>query len=306
MTTSLQFRNVALLASTGNLGSKILKSLVGAGFNVTAIQRAGSTKQVQAGIKAIQVDLSNKTDLSSAFKGQDAVVSAVPNPVLKTEKIMIDAAIEAGVKRVVLSEFSSNLEAKGKDVNLEIVKDKLEIRRYVEEAVKGTNTEWSSINNGPFLDLGVKMGFLGPNLRTKTATFHDGGDKLVCSTPTEDIGKAVALMLQKPAETKNKPVYVYSTLISERKMTDIVSKITGQEFKIQHADVQKDADAYLEDLKNGRKPANPWARFNLCMLMMYGEGYGGNYADTAMNETLGLRVMDDKELEEKVAEWLKE
>lgn len=70
---------------------------------------------------------------------------------------MIDAAIEAGVKRIVVSEFSSNLEAKGKEINLDIVKDKLEIRRYVEEAVKNTNTEWSSINNGPFLDLGVKV-----------------------------------------------------------------------------------------------------------------------------------------------------
>lgn len=88
-------------------------------------------------------------------------------------------------------------------------------------------------------------------------------------------------------------------------MTDIVSKITGTEFSIQHADVQKDADAYLEDLKSGKTPASPWARFSLYMLMMYGEGYGGNYADTAMNETLGLRVMDDKELEEKVAGWLK-
>jgi hypothetical protein len=89
--------------------------------------------------------------------------SAVPFPVLKTEKIMIDAAIEAGVKRIVLSEFSSNLEAKAKDVNLDIVKDKLEIRKYVEEATANSDTEWSSINNGPFLDLGVKMVRKFPN-----------------------------------------------------------------------------------------------------------------------------------------------
>lgn len=157
MTTTLQFRNVALLASTGNLGSKILQSLVGAGFNVTAIQRAGSTKKVKQGIKSVQVDLASKTDLLAAFKGQDVVVSAVPNPVLKTEKIMIDAAIEAGVGRIVLSEFSSNLEARAREVDLDIVKGKLEIRRYVEEATGKSDTEWSSINNGPFLDLGVKV-----------------------------------------------------------------------------------------------------------------------------------------------------
>jgi len=74
MATGLQLRNVALLASTGNLGSKILNSLVRAGFNVTAIQRTGSTKQVKQGIVSIQVDLTSKADLLSAFKGQDAVV----------------------------------------------------------------------------------------------------------------------------------------------------------------------------------------------------------------------------------------
>jgi penicillin-binding protein-related factor A (putative recombinase) len=70
---------------------------------------------------------------------------------------MVDAAIEAGVKRIVLSEYSSNLEAKAKDVNLVIVKDKFEIRNYVEETTQNTNTEWSSINNGPFFDFAVKM-----------------------------------------------------------------------------------------------------------------------------------------------------
>ena len=61
----------------------------------------------------------------------------------------------------------------------------------------------------------------------------------------------------------------------------------------------------LTALKNGKQPTNPMARFSLYMLMMYGPGYGGNYKDTAMNETLGLRVMDDKELEKSVAKWLK-
>jgi putative NADH-flavin reductase len=71
------FHNVALLGSTGNLGSKILKSLIGVGFKVTAIQRLESTKQVRKDITSIQVDLTSKADLLSAFKGQDAVIRQV-------------------------------------------------------------------------------------------------------------------------------------------------------------------------------------------------------------------------------------
>jgi nucleoside-diphosphate-sugar epimerase len=304
------------------LGSKILRSLRSSGFNVTAIQRKGSDRKLPQGIKSIQVDLTSKSELTAAFKGQDVVVryisplsdililhsdlcnsSAVPNPELNDQKTLVDAAIEAGIKRIVPSEFSSNLEAKAKDVNLPIVSEKLAIRKYVVEAAATGKIEWSSINNGPFLDLGVNYGFLGPNIRSKKATFHDGGEKVCCTTSTEDIGKAVALMLEHHEETKNKPVYIYSTLISEKKMTNIVAKLKGIDFEIQEADVEKDAEEYLASVKEGNADSNK--KFSLYFQMMYGEGFGGDYRDMAMNETIGLRVMSDEELEADVARWLK-
>ena len=144
---------------------------------------------------------------------------------------------------------------------------------------------------------------MGPNLQTKTATFHEGGNKLVCTTSTEDIGEAVAKSLQHPEETRNKPVYVYSAAVTEKQVTDLVSKITGIKFEVQHADVRKDADEALAILKRGEKIK--WSKMvSLYFLMMYGEGYGGDYRDIAMNETIGLRVMDEKIMEEEVRKWI--
>jgi nucleoside-diphosphate-sugar epimerase len=217
---------------------------------------------------------------------------------------MLDAAAAAGVKRVIPSEFSSNLEAKVKETKLPNVSEKLKIRDYIEGLASQGKIEWSSVNNGPFFDLGVKMGFIGPHLQSKTATFHNGGDIPVCATSTDDIAEAVALVLQHPEETRNKPVYVYSALVTERKVTDVVSKLTGIEFKIVQADIQKGANEYLDLLKKGQD--DPRLRFNLYFLMMYGAGYGGNYTDIAMNKTLGLRVMGDTEIERKIGDWLEE
>lgn len=217
---------------------------------------------------------------------------------------MFEAAVEAGVKRVMPSEFSSNLEAKVKETKLPNVSEKLEIREYIESLANQGKIEWSSVNNGPFFDLGMKMGFMGPRLQSKTATFHNGGDIPVCATSTDDIAKAVALVLQHPDETRNKPVYVYSALVTERKVTDIASKLTGIEFKIVQADIQKGADEYFEKLEKGEN--DPRLRFNLYFLMMYGPGYGGNYADIAMNKMLGLRVMDNAEIERKIGDWLED
>lgn len=50
----------------------------------------------------------SESDLFSAFKGQDAVVSAVGATGFTEQKKFIDAAAHAGVKRFIPSEFSSN------------------------------------------------------------------------------------------------------------------------------------------------------------------------------------------------------
>lgn len=274
---------------------------------MTAIQRTNSNSTVPSGVPSIRADLTSKSDLVRAFKGHDVVVNAVPNPELTGQKVVIDAAIEAGVKRIVPSEFSSNLEAEPtKRERLPNVEEKLKIREYVEQVAAQGKIEWSAINNGPFFDLGIQYGFLGPNVRTKKAVFHDGGDKPVCATSTFDIASAVAKMLQHPIETRNKPVYVYSAAITERQITSIVSRLTGIDFEIENIDVKAGARAYYGELEAGRDPRrDPKMMFNLYFLMMYAEGYGGDYRDSlAMNEVLGLRVMDERDIEEAVRGWL--
>lgn len=58
-------------------------------------------------VKVVKVDFGNHQALVDALKGQDAVVLTLgdlPN-LFKNSKIIIDAAIEAGVKRVLPSEY---------------------------------------------------------------------------------------------------------------------------------------------------------------------------------------------------------
>jgi hypothetical protein len=228
----------------------------------------------------------------------------VPTPQFEDQKALVDASIEAGIKRLVPSEFSSNIEGKVREMNLANVSEKLRIRKYVEEVATAGKIEWSSINNGPFLDLGINYGFLGPNVRSKKATFHDGGDIVCCATSTEDIAKAVVALLQHPDQTVNKSVYVYSAAVTEKKVTAMVENLTGIKFQIEHADVQKGAEEYFEMAKRGED--DPGKRFNLYFLMMYGKGFGGDFRDIAMNKALGLQVMDDVALEKSIAGYLKD
>ncbi|KAI8310025.1 hypothetical protein K4K59_008739 [Colletotrichum sp. SAR11_240] len=304
-------RNVALLGATGTLGPHLLKALTGAGHSVTVIQRKESTKEPPQGVKSVKIDLTSFDDLVSVFKGQDVFLSAVPNPTLASYKVIIDAAIAASVKRIIPSEFTTNLDTP-LSRKLPHVLGKVEVREYLESVVPASpSTTWTSINNGAFLELCLKFGILGPNLMQKTATFHDGGEKVVGASLLPDIGTALVKILEPGhfEETANKPVYFYSAAISEKMLTRLASEATGIDFgsvedgripNLKVEDMVRDAN---ERLAKGDKSAMITYYFP----MMYSEGYGGtDFQKLSWNEKLGLRVLSQDDLKELFKQAAKE
>ncbi|KAF0320341.1 isoflavone reductase family protein [Colletotrichum asianum] len=304
-------RNAALLGATGTLGPHLLKALTGAGHSVTVIQRKESTKEAPPGVRSVKIDLSSFDDLVSVFKGQDVFVSAVPSPTLASDKVIIDAAIAASVKRIIPSEFTTNLDTP-LSRKLPHVLGKVEVREYLESVVPASpSTTWTSINNGAFLELCLKFGILGPNLMQKTATFHDGGEKVVGASLLPDIGTALVKILEPShfEETANKPVYFYSAAISEKMLTRLASEATGIDFgsvedgrvpNLKVEDMVRDAN---ERLAQGDKSAMITYYFP----MMYSDGYGGtDFKKLSWNEKLGLRVLSDEDLKELFKQAAKE
>ncbi|KAL3293137.1 NAD(P)-binding protein [Colletotrichum asianum] len=304
-------RNAALLGATGTLGPHLLKALTGAGHSVTVIQRKESTKEAPPGVRSVKIDLSSFDDLVSVFKGQDVFVSAVPSPTLASDKVIIDAAIAASVKRIIPSEFTTNLDTP-LSRKLPHVLGKVEVREYLESVVPASpSTTWTSINNGAFLELCLKFGILGPNLMQKTATFHDGGEKVVGASLLPDIGTALVKILEPGhfEETANKPVYFYSAAISEKMLTRLASEATGIDFgsvedgrvpNLKVEDMVRDAN---ERLAQGDKSAMITYYFP----MMYSDGYGGtDFKKLSWNEKLGLRVLSDEDLKELFKQAAKE
>ena len=217
---------------------------------------------------------------------------------------MIQAAIAAGVKRIVPSEYSSNLETEAAKT-LPIVAEKLKTRRYIEEVAAAGKIEWTSINNGAFfLPFLWASGVAGPHVKSRTAIYHDGGDRVVCTSSLERIAEAVARALspEHAAETRNKPVYVYTAAVTERKLTEMAMKITGIQFKVQDASTQDALAIGYEGLKED----NQGKIMSFYMPLMFGKEYGGDFRNIAWNKKLGLATMDDAEVEETLRAWLKE
>ncbi|KAI2907910.1 hypothetical protein CBS63078_4761 [Aspergillus niger] len=298
-------RKVAILGATGALGSRIASALSAAGHEVTAIQRKDSTKPAPEGLKTTRVDYQNQDELISTFAGQDVVISAVPFPQLNSEKIIIDACIAASVKRFIPSEYTTMMESP-LTINLPIAKEKVLIRQYLNSVIPDTSspTTWTSINNGAFFDMALKYGVLGPNPMTKKATFHDGGDKEIAVSLLGDIATAIVKLLEptKFEAAANQPVYICSAVITERKLTKMVSEILGIDFGTpEDVDIKKLIEESDERLKRGDMSAV----INYYFQMMYGEGYmGGEFMRFNWNGRLGLRIMDEEEVKGAVREIL--
>jgi hypothetical protein len=89
--------------------------------------------------------------LAKVFEGQDAIVSAVGASGFAEQKIYIDAAVKAGVKRFIPSEFSGNTP---NDVVRQLVpafEPKKEILDYL-RAKEATGMSWTGLATGLLFD----------------------------------------------------------------------------------------------------------------------------------------------------------
>lgn len=145
-----------IVGATGNLGGKIVDALLAKGAKVKAIVRleTDSTKVstlAQKGVEVHRVDTGNKTEIAKHCVGAHCVVSALAGlreTIIDAQKIVLDAAVEAKVKRFIPSDYSSDFTnlIPGQNRNLDL---RREFHQYLDKAP----IEATTIFNGAFMDL---------------------------------------------------------------------------------------------------------------------------------------------------------
>ena len=112
-----------------------------------------STPKFPDSVPVKSVDYTSFDALKAAFENQDAVVSVVGAPGVPAQKTAIDAAIAAGVKRFIPSEFGINTrQVRGTPIG-KILAGKIAIVDYLEEKVKdGADVTWTGLSTGLFFD----------------------------------------------------------------------------------------------------------------------------------------------------------
>ncbi len=150
----MSFRNIIIFGAGGNkIGNYVLNALVDDGsFTVTVLARESSTTTYPESVKVIKVDDHfHHKEVVEALKGQDVLISMSGLGAAHQQYKIIDAAIEAGVKRFVPSEWGfDNSDPKNQEL-CPIFYDKGEIEKYL-KTKESSSFSWTAIACGIWLE----------------------------------------------------------------------------------------------------------------------------------------------------------
>ncbi|KAI7766989.1 hypothetical protein LZL87_013327 [Fusarium oxysporum] len=277
---------VAVLGASGNLGPPVVKALLDAGFKVTTITRQESKATFPADVVVKRVDLSSKESLVEAVKGQDAIVSTVSGEAIASQKLFIDAAITAQVKRFIPSEFGVNTrEARGTKFGQFVAPKIADVDYLIELSKRYTWFSWTGIATGAFFDWGLRNGFFGFDLKNKTCQIYDSGNEPFSGTNLAFIGKCVTAALAKPEATANKFLTIASFTVSQNEVKKVIEEEIGSELttaNVKTSDLEKIGQ---EKLANN----DPSAFVEYLSQYVFADGAGQAVTENAAVTVLGLQ-----------------
>ncbi|KAH8767206.1 hypothetical protein F5883DRAFT_459542 [Diaporthe sp. PMI_573] len=290
------YKKVALIGK-GLLGSAVLDELVKGGFEVTVLGRSKKADgELPPNVRSVAVDYNDKQSLINAMKGQDAVVSTVNLQAGFAQKTMIDAAIEAGVKRFILSDFgclTTNPAASLFPHHVAFV----EIQKYIKS--KSNEIEYTIFSIGAFTEYMVSWGIAFDWEHKKAQLWGDGSSR-ISSTSLHGTGKAIVSALKNPEPTKTKNLFVHELVVTQAQLLSLAKKYPPQaEWTITKIDDPLAECEKLEAIAN-KNPELPNIMAFLAATLMSGKFEA--YYKEVDNELVGLPLLSEKDLERKFAE----
>ena len=283
-------KSVLLVGATGNAGAPILAALTAdQTFKVSVLTRASSTSTFPPSVTIHKVsDDYPLPDLIAAFQGQDAVISTISRLSIETQKRMIDAAVQAGVKRFIPSEFGGDPDNEKTAALLpEFTEGKKPVLDYLKGKAQEGRITWTGIATGPFWDMAVSTGFMGFSPTSHSATICRPGTMKWATTRLATIGLAVKNTLLLPEKTANRYLYIASFMASYDEIIAAFEKAQGVKWQVEYVDPE-------EQRALGRKKMDEGKEYEAALLllryMVSQEGYGGDYPTYRENgnEILGL------------------
>ncbi|KAG9256562.1 uncharacterized protein F5Z01DRAFT_477553 [Emericellopsis atlantica] len=298
----MSIKNVALTGASGSLGVVVFKRLAAASdLNLKILRRHGSKSTFPANVQVVDVDFDSVESLTAALAGQDALVSTISSEHIAAQKNLVDAALSAGVKRFIPSDFGSDM-ANEHNQRLPVFQPKAEIRSSLIEKAKSTETTYTFVYNGAFLDWGIERSFLINPSGDKTRVV-EGGDIPFSTTTLASVADAVYGVLKHPEETKNRAVYIEDAKVTQNQLLRLAKQAApSKSWDVEHVTLDEITGAADKRLAQGLLDFHTFVPY--IYRAIFGAENHGSF-ERNDNELLGLKGKTDEEVAEVVKQYVK-
>lgn len=241
---------VLVVGSTGNLGTLISAAVLARGFGLRVLVRAASRGKVAAleaaGAEVVVGELDDPVAIEAAMAGVGTVVSALqggPDLLVTAQLRLLRAAIAAGARRFIPSDFSLNFFASPKGAN-----PNSDLRRaFADQAgpLAAGRIEVVHVLCGAFLDMRVLFGFLGAvDLRAGAVRVWGGGEQAFDVTSYADTARYVAAVATDP-QPLPQVVNVAGESLTAVQLAERLTVATGRDFSVARLGSLADLDAEI-------------------------------------------------------------
>ncbi|MBO0933144.1 NmrA family NAD(P)-binding protein [Fibrella aquatilis] len=223
---------IVVAGATGNLGGRIVRELLKKGATVRVLVRPSSNREAVAKLESQGATVCtmhewNVAELTEACRGAACVVSVLSglhDVIVDAQKILLDAAVAAGVPRFIPSDFSLDfipLPA-GRNRNLDL---RREFHTYLDKAPIAATT----IFNGAFAELLTgDMPLVLTNI--KRILYWGNADQRMDFTTMDNVATFTASAALDP--TTPRYLHIAGDQVSARQMVTVAGDVTGQKFSL--------------------------------------------------------------------------
>lgn len=223
---------ILVAGATGNLGLRIVNALASKDVTVRALVRSNSsadkiTSLEKLGVEICKVDNWSIDEIKSHCFGVTCVVSVLAglrDVVIDLQKVLLDAAVAAGVPRFIPSDYSLDFTkfSNGENRNLDL---RREFHAYLDKRPIAA----TSIFNGAFMELLLdEMPMIV--FKKKLVIYWGNGDYKWGFTTMDNTAQFTANV----AIEDNSPRYlrIGGDMIAPREVSNVISDVTGSRYKL--------------------------------------------------------------------------
>ncbi|MEU6703788.1 SDR family oxidoreductase [Streptomyces wuyuanensis] len=241
---------ILVTGATGNVGRHVVAELLKAGESVRALTRRPDTAGLPAGAQVVPGDLERPGTLPDALAGAEKMFLF---PVLEAAEEVVDLAVRAGVRRIVL--LSSAAVTAGWDT---------EYHLPVERAVEASGLEWTHVRPGEFAVNSLYM--WGPSIRADRTVVEPFPDRAATPVHEWDIAEVVAAALVEDGHVGTALTLSGPQTLTAREQVAAIAEALGEEIRLDHTTVDRARAFY--------RAQGGWAAENADFLLGY-EDYSG-------------------------------